>query len=388
MSTRYKLLILGLAYLAIFNLGMPDAAFGVAWPMIREDMNLPLERAGIVFAITALLYALMSSQLGRFSRMLPLEAIHAIGAAFIATGLLGFVLAPSFLFVALAAAFVGVGVGLVDSSVNAYMVRSFSARHINWLHCFWGMGAAVSPIIMTQMISRSGFRAGYAVLFVIAGFVAVVTFISFASGLWKNSEILTSAQGTDTAEHFLTKKRHQVLQVAIFFFYGGIEYSSGFWITSVLLEARGLPLELVGMYPSVYFASIMVGRILFGYLAVKLHDMSMIRIGFGIATAGVLVLFSTGHILGMALAGIGLAPVFPSLMHHTGNRFGADTFTKLVGYEFAALGIGVAVLSSMIGQILAHVSLLALFPSLLVLIVICFALNESLERALSKTIGK
>ena len=383
---KHKLLILAAVYVSFSVIGMPDGAFGVAWPSIRADMGLRLELAGIAMLVQAFFYALTSSQLGRISRFIKLEKIDLIGISAIALGFAGLSIAPNFTVFVIMVAPVGIGLGLVDSSLNAYMVKSFSARHLNLLHCFWGLGAAFTPIFMTQIILISGWRLGYASLAVFQGTVAIFVFLILLKGRWGAVE-KPPAESRQTAppKQYLAKKRHQFIMVISFFFYGGIEYASGFWIASVLLESRGLALEVAGLYPAVFYASIMAGRLFFGIQGNKFSDTSIIRFGLSLAFTGFAILFITSNILGMALAGLGFAPIFPCLIHNTSNRFDQKILTKLVGYEVAACVAGGAVLASLIGRFLAHVSLEALFPIVMITIVLILLMNELLDLTARKT---
>jgi fucose permease len=265
---------------------------------------------------------------------------------------------------------------------------------MNWLHCFWGMGAAISPVLMTQMILHFSWRTGYAAIAVVQIIVAFVVLATILKGYWQSEKKLdkaavdanapdaeTSAATTGTPpKRYLTKRRHKVLTVLCCFIYGGIEYSTGFWISSVLLESRGMYLGVVGMFPAVYYGGIMAGRFLFGFASGKLSNTAIIRIGVFMSFTGVSILFASGSIMGIALAGLGFAPIFPCLIHETSKRFSPEMLTKLVGYELAAVGAGVAVLSSIVGQVLARVSLEALFPIVLGFILVTLFINEVLER--------
>jgi len=183
---------------------------------------------------------------------------------------------------------------------------------------------------------------------------------------------------------YLTKKRHQFIEIFMSLIYSGMEYSIGFWIVIVLQEARNMPLAIVGMFPAVYYGGLMVGRMAFGYIAGKMSDTAMIRVGLGLAFIGTIVLMlsynSFVSLAGIALAGIGFAPIFPCIMHDTANRFVPRLLTKLVGYEVAANAAGIMILSSIKGPILANTSLELLFP-MMRLILITLLFNEILERA-------
>jgi len=378
---KRRFLVLAAVYASFFILGMPDGAFGVAWPGIRGEMGMPLERAGILILVHSFFYSLTSAMLGRISRRARLEWISLAGIALMATGGLGMALSPGFATMAVAVAPLGVGMGMLDSSLNSYMVKSFSSAHLNWLHCFWGMGAAVTPVIMARIILASGWRAGYAAM--VAAQVAVAAFVlaTLLKGAWAGAgKGGPSPSPGAVGKKYLTKRRHRIMAVASCFLYGGAEYSVGFWVTSVLLETRGLGLDRVGIYPAVYFASITAGRMAFGFVADKFGDTAIIRLGYSLSVAGLAIMFLTGNIAGMALAGLGFAPIFPCLVHASSNRFDPKIVTRIVGYKVAAIGAGVAILSSLVGQLLSRVSLDALFPAAIVLATLTFLLNEILER--------
>ena len=386
---KHTYIILAVIFASFFALGMPDGAFGVAWPFIRTDLYQPLEQAGIIMVVQSFFYALASSRLGRIARIAKLEKIGATGVIVIAVSFFGVSFAPNFTVLAIMFVPVGIGMGLVDASFNSYAVKSFSPRQINWLHCFWGLGASVTPMLMVQVITAATWRAGYLLIAAAQGAIALIVMASILKGVWAKTE--KGAEISSQATHqkkYLTKKRHKFMAVACCFLYGGTEYAVGVWITSVLLESRGLALELVGLYPAVYYASITGGRLIFGFWANKFSNAAIIRFGFSLSLAGLALLFITGSILGMALIGLGFAPIFPALIHGTASRFDSKILTRIVGYQMAALGAGVAILASLIGQILSRVSLEALFPMIMVLVVLTLLLNELLEKVVKRVEGK
>lgn len=392
MTKRKKhVLLLTTVYFSFFALGIPDGAFGVAWPGIRQEMNLPLDWAQAIFMTQALCYALMGALSGHIAKVCKLEHMNLLGLVLMGAALVGFSAAPSFLLLTCMAVFLGSGMGLIDSSLNAYMARHFSARHMNWLHCFWGLGGTFSPIIMGQAVLWFSWRTGYISLSLIQGLAVILVVFSLLRRVWQIEEregISAEAPAPSDSKKekpFLKKKRFQYMQMLVFFLYTGLEYSVTFWTVSVLLEARGVAnIALAGLYPAVYLAAMTGGRALFGALANRISNIMMIRLGFLIAFLGLGMLILTTHIVGMALLGLGLAPIFPCLMHETSKRFHPSILTKLVGYQIAAVGAGVALVSAFVGQVLTRVSLEALFPLVGVLALAAFLLNEGIERNMRK----
>ena len=378
-------LVLTAAFASFIALGFFDGGFAVAWPVIRYDMGLHLGQAGIVISVNSALYTLSASQFGRVSQFVRPEKINLLGIISIILGMLGISFSVDLTTLTLAAGLVGIGMGMIDPSMNSYVAKHFSSRHMSWLHCFWSVGATISPLIMSQMIIFASWRAGYVTLMSIQVMIAAVVLVSLISGAWATRETTHADIFEDTSKStFLTKKRYHNMNVLIFFVYVGMEYSTGFWTASVLIDSRGLDIDSAAMYPAVYFASIMVGRVVCGYLTKRYRNITMIRAGFALGITGLVILAFSNSILGMALVGLGFAPIFPCLMHETAKLFGPDALSKLVGYQVAAAGAGVALLGPTIGLVLSHVSLEALFPLVVINIAFVFVLNEVIDNAAAR----
>jgi len=381
-------LLLGIIYLSFIALGLPEGALGLAWPIIRTEMDLPLEMVGIFAIVFSIFYVLVSSQNGWISKYLKTEKMNLLGIVLLVISYFVFSVTPNFTVMAVMTVFVGIGMGLIDTGLNDYMSKHFSSRYMNWMHCFWGMGAAFSPIIMSQMILMFGWRMGYVSIASLQGIIGIVVLISIVKGVW-NREQSQKTKVNELIEikpsgHYLSSKSVVFLQMLLFFLYTGTEGSLGFWIGSVLMESRGLSVEAAGIFPAAYFACIMAGRVVFGFIAGKVGNMPLIRFGMILAAIGIIILTFSNNVMGMALAGLGFAPLFPCLMHETSNRFSADTLSKLVGYQMAAAGAGGAFFSVTIGLSLSHISIESLFPVVFTLTIVVFAMNEALAGKLRR----
>jgi len=383
MKRKHMFMLLAVVYLSSFASGLPTGAFASAWPDKMAYMGLLIEQASLMLIANTALYALTSSQLGKFTRFLKLEAIDLLGIVVIAVSLLMIALSPNFTVVVIGAALAGIGGGLVDSSLNAYLAKSFSsARYLNWLNAFWGLGPTVAPIIMVRMIALSGWRAGYVALAGIVGVSAVIVLVSLRVGLWEREERLQEEKTeANQKKRYLTKKRHEVMEVGLFFLYGGMETSMGFWLATVLVGSRGMASTTAGMFTACFYGATVGGRLLFGTVANRVRDITMVRFGIALSIVGLVILLRMDSLIGAVLVGLGFAPIFPCLIHDTANRFNPQILTRMVGHEVAAYGVGAAILSSLKGPLLSHISLEALFPILLGMAVLICLMNEMLERS-------
>ncbi|MBQ9121077.1 MAG: MFS transporter, partial [Clostridia bacterium] len=180
-------LLLAIIYLSFISLGLPDSLLGAAWPTMVGELDAPLSYAGILSMIIAagtIVSSLLSDQL---TRKLGAGLVTAISVATTAAALFGFSRANSFLVLCILAVPYGLGAGAVDAALNNYVALHYASRHMSWLHCFWGVGATVSPYIMGWAIGAGhGWRTGYGVVSYIQMGLTLILFLSLP--LWKKRQ--------------------------------------------------------------------------------------------------------------------------------------------------------------------------------------------------------
>ena len=138
-------LLLAVIYLAFIGLGLPDSLLGAAWPAMQPSLGVPLSYAGIISMIIALGTVVSSLQSDRLTLRLGTGRVTAISVGMTAAALLGFSLSGSFCQLCLWAIPYGLGAGSVDAALNNYVALHYKSRHMSWLHCMWGVGAAAGP---------------------------------------------------------------------------------------------------------------------------------------------------------------------------------------------------------------------------------------------------
>ena len=381
-SYRPSLLVLAITYLTFISLGLPDAGvLGVAWPHIRGDLGLPLETVGLITLVLTLLAAGASFVSGTLIKRFATGPLILFSVICTSAALFVWSAAPSFLFLLLAAVPMGLGAGTVDSGLNAYVAKHYTARHMNWLHSFWGGGATLGPFIMTVALGAGvGWRGGYLWLALAQAAVAVVLLVSLP--LWNRNEQRVSAETDgheDTAGRHGSRSGAAWLSVAIYVLYTAGEMGAGLWANTVLVESRHVGTETAGYWVSAYFGAIMGGRLLVGLIVNKLGNRRLVTWGLSVALAGIALFFvpalpglaswSLLALAGLLLAGLGFAPVFPSLMHETPRRFTAEAAPVVIGRQVGGAYLGGAFLPGLLGWIMAHTTLEALAPMILVAIV-------------------
>ena len=147
-----SILLLAVIYAAFIGLGLPDSLFGAAWPAVYKDLDLPFLWGSIVTAVIycgTMVSSIMSAGLlKRFGTY----RITAFCTALTAAALLGFSQSGFFLFLCLFAIPLGLGAGSIDTALNNYVALHYSPKHMNYLHCFYGIGVVVSPWIISRFL--------------------------------------------------------------------------------------------------------------------------------------------------------------------------------------------------------------------------------------------
>ena len=178
------LIIISLSFIA---LGLPDSLFGTSWPIIHQQFNLPLSYAGIV-TITISLGTIISSLLSeKLTKKFGSGLITAISVTMTAIAFVGFSFSSNLFMLILFSIPLGLGAGSVDAALNNYVAINFKARHMSWLHCFWGIGASISPYIMGYFLANNErWDLGYLTVGIIQVVISILLFISLP--LWKKNK--------------------------------------------------------------------------------------------------------------------------------------------------------------------------------------------------------
>ncbi len=383
-------LLLAIIYLAFISLGLPDAVLGSAWPIMSVSFGTSVSSMGIVTVIISAGTILSSLQSDRLIHRVGVYRITACSVACTAISLLGFALAPSFWVLCLWAVPYGLGAGCVDAALNNYVALHFESKYMSWLHCMWGLGAAIGPFIMSAVLTGGlPYRAGYVVLFGIQIILSIVIILS--KPVWQAGEQSDADGGEAAAREVLSLKQifkiKGVPQIAVAFFcFCAIEQTAGLWASSYLVYQRGVAAELAAGFTALFYLGITIGRGINGFIAMKCTDTQMIRGGVCIMALGVAVLLlpfgEAFAFAGIALVGLGSSPVYPCIIHATPHNFGAKNAQAITGVQMACAYTGTLTMPALFGVLGKQISF-ALYPLYIGLLLI--AMVVMYEQLLKKT---
>ena len=381
--------LLAIIYLSFVSLGLPDALLGAAWPLMQVDLNVPVSYAGGISLIIAIGTVISSLLSDRMTKWLGSGKVTAISTGMTAVAILGFSFSTEFWQLCLWAIPYGLGAGSVDASLNNYVAIHYASRHMSWLHCMWGLGASIGPYIMgIALTGGMGWNTGYRLIAILQALLTAVLFLSLP--LWKKRKDEPGTGGVRakplTMKQILALKGAKEVMLA-FFCYCALEQTCILWGSSYLVMVDGLDEETAASLASLFMLGLTFGRFLSGFVTYKLNDTNMIRLGSTIIVAGIAVmLLSFGRIstmTGLALMGLGCAPIYPCIIHSTPDHFGEENSQAIIGIQMASAYVGICVMPPLFGVIAAHISAALLPGYLAVILAVMILMCESLNRKTS-----
>ncbi|WP_432543485.1 MFS transporter [Kineococcus sp. SYSU DK002] len=395
-------LLLAIVYVAFVSLGLPDSLVGAGWPVVHRDLDVPVAFAGIVTTIVAGGTILSSLASERLTRRFGAGLVTAVSVGLTAAALVGFSASGSFWVLCLWAVPYGLGAGAVDAALNNYVALHYAARHMNWLHSFWGLGASISPFIMSHAItSGRGWPSAYLSIGLAQAVLAVVLVASLP--LWGRVNPVPPAAPADGGEpgagpsgaptHVPLTRALRIPGVVpvlvAFAAYCALESTSILWASTYLVVDRGVAPSTAAAFASLFLLGITAGRFLTGFLADRAGDRQLIRGGFAVVALGVVLLvLPVGTdvlvLAGLVVAGLGCAPIYPAIIHSTPVNFGRGNSHAVIGVQMAAAYTGSTLAPPTFGLVSTWAGMWTLPLFLAALVALGLLMSERLNRVVAR----
>lgn len=346
------LLILAVIYIVFISLGLPDSLFGVAWPVVHNEFGVNESFASVYSIIISVCTGGVSFVSGKLIRKFGTSRVTLVSILLTALGLIGISLSPNIAVMMLFSVIMGYGAGAIDTGLNNFVSLHYKAQHMNWLHCFWGVGVTVSPLIMSAFLGDDGsqWRKGYVVVAVLQLLIGLIVLISLKKwrGIEKNVEKeMEEESKSDAGILDIIKIKGVPTSIASLGLYCSMEFLLGTWGATYAVNVFALSPDEAAKWVSLYYGGIMLGRMLAGFISMKVSDKNMIRGGIVLSFLGIAIMaLPLGKIsmVGLIFIGIGFGPVFPSVLHSVPERFGATYSADITGYHMGgAYAIGFTV---------------------------------------------
>lgn len=365
--------LLVIIFIAYIGLGIPDSILGAAWPAIYEDLGLPISSVSYITTAVYIGTIISSFMSGRIIKWLGTAKVAFFSTIITAFALLGFAYSKNIVCFGLLALPLGLGAGSIDTALNNYVALHYKVTHMNFLHCFYGIGVTLSPFLMSMALSHSdSWRNGYKIMFVIQ--FAIAGMLLAAMPLWKKAhtsktEIETESKPLSILKAVKIKKAKSA--IGVFMTSCAVETACLVWANTYLVEAKGVTANKAAGVVTVYFIGLTLGRFLSGLVSSKVTSDKIVMFGQGVVLIAVIIMLLnlpvTVSYMGLFLVGFGIGPVFPNMTHLTPKFFGEEISQSMIGIQMGFAYISIMV-SPIIFSVIANCIGIFVFPYYLLIL--------------------
>ena len=374
-------LLLAVIYLIFISLGLPDSLLGSGWPKMQAVFSVPSSYAGYV-SMTISFMTIISALLSpRMIKHFHTKWITIVSIGLTIAGLLGFSMCSRYWMLFIFAVPYGLGAGAIDASVNHYVANNYSGSVMNFLHCFYGVGAVISPYIMALALKYARWNEGYSWTSYIQVFILFVCIISLP--LWKTNGKEEEEDHRDSVGIKEALKVPAVIFTLIAFYaYCAGEATCFLWTPSYFAGTKsGLSAETIASFGSLIFGGLMLGRLISGFISNKLGDRRLIRIGIFVELLGIIMVFLPVEnymeaAAGFVVIGTGMGPVYPAIQHMAPANFGKKYSAAVIGLQMAAAYVGSTFMPMIFGLLQQKIGIAIMPTYLLIFAIINFVMLE------------
>lgn len=362
---KRNVVLLGVIFLVFIGLGLPDALLGSSWNLVRDDLNVPLGFIGFTTA-TAFVFTILSTffaprLLARYqTKQVVLVSLFLTGSALIMMSLV-----KTYLLFVVFAIPLGMGAGAIDFSINHYVAIHYKAKHMNYLHSFYGLGVMIGPMVMAITLQNQVWRMGYIIIGGLLLLIMISTILS--KNLWFS----------ETSDHRQTYHKDIKIKdiihtpgvktsILIFLFYVHIESLFGVFIASYFYIIKGVSYAEAASFTLLYYSGLAGGRFLSGLVSPFLKANTLIYLGSLLMVfSSLTLLISFNHIIIylviVFLVGMGSGPIFPNMIHMNDKNFNKDKMSRVMSLQMTFAYISFGVLTPTMGFIFQWTSI-SIFP--------------------------
>ena len=383
--------LLALIYLAFISLGLPDSLLGAGWPVMHTELGVSVSFMGIISMVISggtIISSLLSDKL---THKFGTRAVTVSSVFLTVIALFGFSFSGSFSMLIIFAVPYGLGAGAIDAALNNYVALHYKAKHMSWLHCFWGVGAIISPFIMSFALKNLNWNSGYRIVGFIQLAIALLLLVSLP--VWKINKTESTADTKRVGLTAALKIKGVPFLLIGFFAYCAAEATAMYWASTYFTEVKGISGDRAASFAALFYIGITLGRFASGFITERLGDRRMILLGTGILACGIMILLIPVRSYMTAFAaflviGFGCAPIYPCIIHSTPANFGAENSGAIIGIQMASAYVGSTFIPPLFGLFGNAVGFSVMPVYLLAFFALMIIMTEATFRITGKPGGK
>ena len=374
--------------LGILTYGLIAALLGTVLPELGQKFGLSAEQSGLIATMQALGLMIASVAVGPIVDNKGKKTGIVAGLSGITLGLIGLIYATSYGIALVSMLVLGLGGGMLVTGSNALISEIGEEKRssaLNLLNMFFGLGTMITPLLAANV---SALSSTYALSIALTIFAAVTLLVNVTTPMPPP----TGERGfvASQAPALLRQPALYLLSLMLFL-YVACEVGVFNWLVKYLVDEQGVEIGYAQNVLSLGFAlgllvgRVIVSRILLGVSEIKVTLWASVAM---LVTTLAMLKVADPLLVGVSVfvAGLAMAPMFPTTLGICGNVFTKMTATAM-GIVITSGWIGLTLSSYIIGFVAERTSLgaaLMLLPAMsLLLIVINLLLRPHLTKPTS-----
>ena len=383
-------LLLVVIFIDFIGLGIPDSLLGACWPSIYPDLGVSISAQGILSFITSSFTVVSSLFAARVINRFGTPKVTAVSTVVTALALLGYSFSGNIFFLILCAIPLGLGAGAIDSGLNNYVSLHYTATHMSFLHCFYGIGVSISPYVASLLVTTAGgWQSAYRTMFFVQLGISLITVISLP--LWKRANNGKEGLEEDKQETVPLKKLFGmpavVLSGLMLFGAVAVECTAGAWSSSYFVNSKGLGRDTAAAITVCFYAGLALGRLVSGLVATRLSSWRIIKLSSAFLALSILLLMlplpTPVSAVALFFIGFGVGPLFPNIIHIAPQSFGREISQSTISFQMAFSYVGLTLMPPLFGLLAAITT--DLYPFyIFAMFILFFVTMVSVIKALKK----
>ncbi len=354
LKTNYWMLLL-VVFGGFLIFGFSENVKGPAIPRMQADFSLNETQLGMLLAFNSLGYLVACSFTGALAGKIGIKWTGILSFGSMAVSGVFMYVAANYVQLSASYFLMYIGNGMLEIGLAIMAARIFTKNTgamMNLAHFFYGLSSAIAPIIAASMMGwqplggELGWRGMYLIMLSLSLLPIIPSLIAkFPQDGEEHGERVTMKSiGKDRAAWLIVL----VLSLGVV-----SELAVGGWLVNYLEKAYDWSTGAASRMLSIFFVFFMAARLLLGPITDKIgYTLSIILMAAfsGICSLAAILAGEPGAIL-FAVAGIGIAPIYPTVMAILAKRYPRGTETAIT-FTVTLMGIACVIGNLLIGVII------------------------------------
>lgn len=348
-------ILLAVVFCGYLVFGFSENIKGPAIPRIQMDFSLNEIQIGLLLALNSLGYLLACSFTGVLTKKFGIRLSNLLAFGTMAfSGVLIF-LSANYTTLSVSYFLMYIGNGILEIALGVLSAKVFTKNTgmmMNLAHFFYGLSSTIAPIVATWIMKANvlGRSLSWHEMYLIMLSLSVIPLIIALFTKFPKDD-------TEEEEHISAKeyvKDPAAWMVVAILSFGVIsELAVGGWLVNFLEKVYKWDINASSGLLSAFFFTFTLSRLLLGPFTDKIgltRSLIIFSATSGIFTLMGIIIGQSGAFL-FALAGVGIAPIYPTVMALLSKRYSKNSSTA-VSFTVTLMGIGSVIGNFLVGGII------------------------------------